>query len=105
MTYYQECMDADDRIVAYLKLISLFRVWCLKNTKHQETARIVDVMSEREKAYFPVHIPTKTGTCYQVVMFSSLQEFLVSYFDLEAEIMWKLSLLSSAPVETFGLGM
>jgi len=42
-------MDADDRIMAYFTLISLFRLWCLKNTKHQETAHIVEVVTKCKK--------------------------------------------------------
>jgi hypothetical protein len=83
MIYYQECMDADDRVVACFTLISSFMLRCLKTRKYQETARIVDVVTVYEKAYFPVHTSTKPGPCCQV--FSSLQKFLVSYFDLEAE--------------------
>ena len=75
MMYYQKGMGADDRVMAYFALISSFRFWRLKTTWHQETARIVDLVTEYEKAYFPVRKPTKPGTCYQVVMFASLQEF------------------------------
>ena len=73
MIYYQEFMDAGERVTAYFASISSFRYWCLKNTKHQETARIVDVVTDCEKAYFPVHTPTKPGPCYEVVTFASLQ--------------------------------
>jgi len=52
MTYYQECMDAGDRVLAYFTLVRLFWFWCLKTTKHQETLRIVDVVTECGKAYF-----------------------------------------------------
>lgn len=67
MTYYQECMDENDRFMVYFTLITLFGFWCPKKTKHQDTTRIVDVVVEGEKVYFPVHTPTKPGTCYQVV--------------------------------------
>ena len=55
MTFYQECMAADDRVMEKSFVNNVTSVLMPKTTKHQETARIVDVVTECGKAYFPVH--------------------------------------------------
>ena len=50
MTCYQECMDADDRVMAHFASTRLFLFVYLKTTKHSETARIVNVVTKCGKA-------------------------------------------------------